>query len=234
MAGDFGVAWRVAAVRDGRAMDDGDVADQANKVAAERAARWGRAVAVVLGTALAVSTSACTWGGSTQFTPKPVETITPSAPQKPSASPTKTPSATPTSAAPTPDPVDATGTMAIFLTVSDALKGTCQTGDGAPTIKLADHANEWYGTVDLTVVLDAARKKVASVDGAFGKDSEGFTWKLGYNAAKPAKGTSGKLATSGNTFTVSGKLLARETRKGTTRTEVLPYKITAKCRDSKW
>jgi hypothetical protein len=33
---------------------------------------------------------------------------------------------------------------------------------------------------------------------------------------------------------VTGKLLARETRKDTTRTEILPYKITAKCSDSKW
>jgi hypothetical protein len=124
--------------------------------------------------------------------------------------------------------------MAIYMTVSDALTGSCKSGDGTPTIVLADHANEWYGTVDLTIKLDAGRKKVASVDGTFGKDSEGFTWKLSYNAAEPTKGTSAKLVVADNKFTVSGKLLARESRKGTTRTEILPYRITATCASSKW
>ncbi|MGC3992729.1 MAG: lipoprotein LpqH [Propionicimonas sp.] len=212
------------------------MADHVQKVGRRPAARrWGSACAVVLGTGLAVTLAACATPASSSFTPKPIETITPSAPPTVSA----TPSEAPTSASATPTAtqakaVKATGTLAIYMTVTKKLAGTCRTVSGAPTITLADHDNEWYGTVDLTVVLDSSRSSVASIDGAFGEDSEGFTWKLGYSASDAAKGTSAALTTSGSSFTVSGKLTAKETRDGKTTTELLPYKITAKCAAGAW
>ena len=124
--------------------------------------------------------------------------------------------------------------MALFGTVSEQLTGTCRTLDGAPTITLTDHANEFYTTVDVTVVLTPDKKSVTSVDGEFGEDSEGFTWKLAYQSSKPATGTSAIVKTSASTSTVSGKLTAKETRKGRTTTEVLPFKITVKCASSAW
>jgi hypothetical protein len=186
----------------------------------------------VLGAGLAVSLAACTGGGA-DFTPKPVVTITPSGPSKPPTSPSG-PATSASPSTPSKPAVKATGSVAIFMTVSKAMTGTCQTVDGPPTITLADHSNDFYGTVDATVVLDGDRKQARSVDMAFGEDSEGFTWKLGYDAASPAKGTSATLSVSGTTYTVSGKLTAWETRKGKTTTEVKPFKITAKCASSNW
>ncbi len=54
------------------------------------------------------------------------------------------------------------------------------------------------------------------------------------DAAKPAAGTSAKLVAAGNTYTVSGKLRALETRKGKTIDEVLPFTLVAKCAGSDW
>lgn len=198
-------------------------------------ARWARAGGVVLATGLVVSLAACSPTEPGDRTPRPVETITASAAPEPSASPTV--SATPTTPSPTPstaEPVDATGSMAIFAPVSEALAGTCSTTDAGPTISLSDPDNEFYRSVDVTVVLDADRAGVASVAVEFEEDSEGFHWELSYDASDPAKGTSGKLAVSGRTYTVSGKLTAEETRKGKTRTEVLPYRIVARCASRQW
>ncbi len=179
--------------------------------------------------------AACAQTGSTDFTPGPVETIsaTPPAPAT-SASPSEsatsaTPSATPTKAA-----VKATGTMSIYGVVSKALKGTCQTADGGPTITLADNANDFYGKVDATVVLAESRQSVVAVESTFEEDSEGFTWALTYSSANPVDGTSATVTSSGSTYTISGKLQSEETRKGKTRTEILPFKIVAKCASSDW
>lgn len=217
----------------------GDVAQVKRGSAGHRtAARWGRATTVVLGAGLAVGLTACAQPGGATFTPRPVQTISASA--APATSATPTPSATSATPTPTPTPtptakaVKATGSMAIFMEVSDALAGTCATKGSAPTITLADHSNEWYQTVDATVVLDANRKKVAGVDVAFGEDSEGFHWQLSYSAAKPARGTSAKLTASGTDWKVTGKLTAKQTRKGKSRTEVLPFTITARCAAAEW
>ncbi len=213
----------------------GGVADHDLRSARRRtAARWGRATAVVLGAGLAVSLAACTDPGGPDFTPKPIETITPSAPAT-SASPTEaatsaTPSTTPT----VREGVKATGSMSIYGAVSKALKGTCQTADGGPTITMADHANDFYGKVDTLVVLSPAKKSVVAVETTFEEDSEGFTWELTYASADPVAGTSAKVSTSGTTYTISGKLQSKETRKGKTRTEILPFTIVAKCAGADW
>lgn len=215
----------------------GHVVDDLRKSGRVRAARrWGSASAVVLGAGLAVSLAACT-GGGTDFTPKPVVTITPSGPSAPPSSPSEpATSATPASPSTTPSTpaVKATGSMAIFMTVSNALTGTCQTVSGAPTITLADHNNDFYEAVDAKVVLAADRKQAASVAVTFKEDQEGFHWELAYDSASPVKGTSAVVSASGNTYTISGKLNATETRKGKTITELKPFKITAKCASSNW
>ena len=184
---------------------------------------------------MAVTLAACVQSGDSGFTPKPIETITPSAP---TTSATQTPTQSATSASPSVTPtkpaVKASGTMSIYGEISKALTGTCQTVDGAPTITLADHANEFYKKVDLTAVLDATKKTAASVDVAFAEDSEGFAWTLSYSAAQPVAGTSAKVRVSGSTYTISGKLQAKETRKSKTITEVLPFTIVAKCAGTDW
>lgn len=213
----------------------GVVADHERKAARRRTAgRWGRSIAVVLGGGLAVTLAACVQSGGTDFTPKPVETITPSAPAT-SASPTKeatsaTPSQTPT----VNEGVKAKGSMSIYAEVSKALKGTCQTADGGPTITLADHANEFFQAVDATVVLDDSRKSVVDVQVTFAEDSEGFAWELAYVSADPVEDTSATVKTSGSTYTISGKLQATETRKSKTRTDIVPFTIVAKCASTDW
>lgn len=198
--------------------------------------RWGRAVVAALGTGVAVTLTACA-STAPGFTPKPVETITPSAP--PRTTPSSTPSATSTASetsTPTASPAEAkaSGSLAMFAPVTSKLSGTCGTKNGASTITLADHANDFYGTVDVTVVLKPGKAAVDAVAVAFGEDSEGFTWKLSYDSAKPVAGTSAKLVAAGNVYTVSGKLNAQETRKGKTIEEVLPFKVVAKCAGARW
>lgn len=212
------------------------VADQDRRAARRRTAgRWGRAVAVVLGGGLAVILAACVQTGGPAFTPKPIETITPT-PKQPATSAAPTESSTPSEPSTTPasPAVKATGTMAIFGEVSKALKGTCQTTDAGPTITLADKANEFYGTVATTVVLDPAKKAVVAVQATFEEDSEGFAWVLSYDSADPVAGTSAKLVKAGNTYTISGKLQSKETRKGKTRTEILPFTVVARCASAEW
>ncbi|MFT4110998.1 hypothetical protein [Propionicimonas sp.] len=199
--------------------------------------RWGSACAVVLGTGLAVTLAACAGTGGNDFSPKPIQTITPSTASTASSTPSTSPTSSTTasaSATPTTASVKATGSLALYMTVTKKLVGTCRTVSGSPTVTLADHDNEWYQTVDLTVVFDSSRTSVASIDGAFGEDSEGFTWKLGYSGSEPAKGTSAALTGSGSSFTISGKLTAKETRDGKTTSELLPYKITGKCASGAW
>jgi hypothetical protein len=141
---------------------------------------------------------------------------------------------TPSTSAPATPSVKASGTLAFYMTVSKALAGTCKTVSGDPTITLADHANEFYKTVDATVVLDAKKAAVTSVKAALGEDQEGFAWKLSYQSPNSDKGTSAALKVAGNTYTISGKLTAKETRGSKTITETLPFTIVATCAGSKW
>ena len=194
----------------------------------------GRTALAVLGIGLAVGLSGCGTGEGVDFTPKPVVTITPSTPspsstatQSPTASqsPTNSPSATPA--------VKASGSLTFFKAnlVSDTFKGTCRTAGEAPTISLADSKNDFYGTVELEIVLDRAKKQVASIAGDFGEDSELITRQIAYNSAKPAKGTSAALKTSGNTYTITGKA---EMFEDGTATDPIPFTIKAKCARTGW
>lgn len=180
-----------------------------------------------------MSLAACVQAGGSDFTPKPIQTITPSSPPTSAAPTGSTNSATP-SETPSNAGVKATGSMAIFGEVSKALTGTCATGDSGPTIMLADNNNDFYGKVEATLVLDAAKKDLVGVTASFAEDSEGFAWELAYSSSETVKGTSAKLRTSGSTYTASGKLQSKETRKGKTRTEILPFTIVAKCAGTNW
>ncbi len=184
--------------------------------------------ALAVGTGLAIALSGCALqsAGNSSFTPAPVVTESPT--------PTESPSDLVPSAVPTTDPVDASGSMSMYMKVTDQMSGTCQTTEDGPTIKLNDSANDFYEVIDFTILLDAEKAEVQSVAGTFKTDTEGFAWALSYDGANPVAKTSAKLSVSGDKYTVSGKIQTEQTRKGKTRTEVLPYKIVATCESSDW
>lgn len=200
-----------------------------------------KAIAVA---SLAASLSACSWLGGdwsatggpqvsvTSLPPSP--TPTPSASSTPSATitPTRTPTSTPTST-PSKPAAKGTGSMTLFSNaVSNAFVSTCRTAKGLPTIVLTDNNNDFFGTVDLTLVLNPAARAVALIDGEFGEDSEGITRKLAFSAARPAKGASAVLTTSGMTYKVAGKAMVYED--GAKQGSLVPYSITAKCASVDW
>lgn len=199
------------------------------------AARRGRTALAVLGIGVAVGLSACGTGGGGDFTPKPVVTITPSAPSPSPSTPTPSPTATetPTNTPTTTPAVKARGSLTFFKQnlVSDTFTGTCRTVAGEPTIKLADPKNDFYGVVELEIVLGGDRKSVATIEGDFGEDSESITRRIAYTAAKPAKGTSATLKTSGNTHTITGKAEMFEDGRAT---DPIPFTIKAKCARAGW
>lgn len=199
-----------------------------------------KAIAVA---SLAVSLSACSLLGGDSFatggprvsvtsvppSASPTSTPTPTASSTPSATstPTKTPSSTPSKPA-----AKGTGSMTLFSNaVSTALVSTCTTISGSPTIVLTDNNNDFFGTVDLTLVLNSAAKAVVSIDGEFGEDSEGITRKLAFAAARP-KGATAGLTTSGMTYKVAGKIMVYED--GAKQGSLIPYSITAKCASKDW
>lgn len=201
-----------------------------------RASSWLRAGVVVLGVGLAVSLAACGTNGGGDFTPKPVVTITPSTPpHSPSPTPTasETPSQSPSQTATAAPAAKASGSLTFFKEnlVTDAFTGTCRTVDGAPTITLKDTKNDFYGTVEVKVVLDKSRESVASIGGDFGEDSELITRRMAYDAAKPAKGTSASLKTTGTTHTITGKAQMFENGKAV---DPIPFTIKAKCARAEW
>jgi hypothetical protein len=149
---------------------------------------------------------------------------TSSSPATPTGSPTS-PSATPSNAA-----VKATGQLSLYKNnlVTKAFTGTCVVAKGKPTVTLADHSNDFYGTVDLSIVLNADGGEVASIAGAFGEDSELITRTL----VHPVKGTSALLVTSGGVYRISGKLMVYED--GAKSGTLIPYSITAKCASRDW
>lgn len=151
----------------------------------------------------------------------------------PSASATPTPTASTTSASATPSavaPVKATGQLTFYKNnlVSKALVGTCTVVAGTPTVTLADDRNDFYTTVDLTIVLADDGGEVTSIAGDFGEDSELITWKL----VHPVKGTSAHVVASGGEYRISGKasLIEGDAKTGT----LVPYSITVKCAKSNW
>lgn len=186
---------------------------------------------------LAVSLSACSWlGGDSFATQVPQASVTPAnpspTPRPTPASTTPSPTATP-SRTPTKPAAKGTGSMTLFSNaVSNAFVSTCKTAKGSPTIVLTDNNNDFFGTVDVTLVLNSAASAVASIDGVFGEDSEGITRKLAFAAARPAKGASAVLTKSGMTYKVVGKAMVYED--GAKQGSLIPYSITAKCASSDW
>ena len=102
------------------------------------------------------------------------------------------------------------------------------------TIKIAvgDHTNDFYGTVDVTVVLAGDASAVGSIMAVFGEDSEGITRQITYNGDAPAKGTSAKLTSAGQRYQVSGTGLAVETRNGKDSSRLIPYALDLTCTTS--
>ena len=183
-------------------------------------------IAIVLATGLA---GCAPVPGNTSGSPTPTQVVT--VPPTPSGSVTPSVSATSPSAPPSaPEAADATGQLSLFSKnlVTKTFVGTCAVSDGTPTVTLADHSNDFYGTVDLVVVLDADAGKVVGITGAFGEDAELITRKL----AHPVKGTSAKLVAAGGAYRVSGKLMVYENEAKTG--SLIPFNLTAKCASSDW
>lgn len=189
------------------------------------------ATTAILIPVLAAGLSGCTgFGGGSNWNPGPIVTVTRSAPPvTPRESPSVTPSESPTMAS-----VKATGSMSLFGDVSKKMVGTCGSVDGLPTLVLADHKNDFFGTVDVTIVLTAAKNGLASIAAQLGEDSEGITRELTYDSAAPAKGTSAKFKATGNTYKMSGKAKVVENDEGAKTTSVIPFSITAACVNANW
>ncbi|MGV8910183.1 MAG: hypothetical protein ACOH1Y_14475 [Propionicimonas sp.] len=191
--------------------------------------RTGVGVATGMAIVLTTGLTGCTlFTGSPATSPAPSPVLSSAASTRPA-----TPTVSPTSASPSPspaEPVDATGQLSLYKNnlVTKAFEGTCEVAKGEPTVTLADHSNDFYGTVDLTIVLSADGGKVVSIAGTFGEDSELITRKL----VHPDKGTSAVLVTSGAGYRISGKLMVFED--GAKTGTLIPYSIVAKCASSDW
>jgi hypothetical protein len=167
--------------------------------------------------------------GSTPTGSTPTQAVSTAAPT-PSASVTPTISATTPSSPPSVAPVKAAGQLSFHKAnlVSKALVGTCAVVAGKPTVTLADHKNDFYSTVDLTIVLAADGGDVKTLAGDLGEDGELITRTL----AHPATGTSAHLVESGGVYRISGNLMAYEN--GSKTGSLIPYNLTATCAKSDW
>lgn len=192
----------------------------------------------MLGAGLAAGLAACTLGGAGTSGGPSVVPSTPSVPA--SASPTSsasvTPSQTPTkpSASPSAVATKATGSLSLFSPVSTRLTGTCQRRAGGPTLTVADHANDFFQTVDVTIVLTPTVDGITSISAAFGEDSENISRALAYQTASPIKGTSATFRASGNTYKVSGKAQVVENDGVAKTRSILPFSITVTCASADW
>ncbi len=178
---------------------------------------------------------------STPAGPSPSSTppVTTEPTQSPTDVPTESPSVTPTTATPTatstatptaaPEGVKATGSMLTYSNlVSDQLTGTCRTTKDVPTFTLSDANNDFYGTVDIVVVLKAGRGAVTSLRSDFGEDFEGTSRRL----IHPDTGSSATVSAKGSTYTVTGKALMYE---GSSKKGILvPFTITVTCAGDNW
>ena len=197
-----------------------------------------RRLGVVLAAALTLSSCAVTPpAGVPAETPGPqsvAPTATPSGSATSGAPPVTSPRASitarpsSTTARPTVPAVTATGRLTFYdkNLVSDALKGTCQTRSGTPTLAVTDPANDFYGTVTVTATLNGAKSKVSGFTIAFGESSEGVD-KLTTGSAK----TTRTLKVTGNAYQVSGRGQLHENGKPTT---VIPYSLTVTCAGARW
>ena len=190
------------------------------------------AIAATTGIAIALATgfAGCSpTPGNISGSPAPTQVVTVPPTSSGSTTPTVTPTS-PSASSSAPEPAEATGQLSLYSKnlVSKTLVGTCAVTNGKPTVTLADHNNDFYGTVDLAVVLDADGGEVASIAGAFGEDAELITRKLTH----PTKGTSATLVNSGGAYRISGKLTVYENEAKTG--SLIPFNLTAKCASSDW
>lgn len=161
----------------------------------------------------------------------------PATPSPSASTPGASNSARPSSPSPSAEPsgpaVKASGRLTFFSKnlVSDALKGTCQTRGGRPTLTVSDPKNDFYETVTMTAVLNGAKKKVVSVTGEFGEDSEGIVRKLTVGAAGEGKGTSATLKVVGDTYRVTGRGRVYENGRAA---GFIPFTLTTTCVTSRW
>ncbi len=115
--------------------------------------------------------------------------------------------------------------------VSDRLTGTCASTGSGPTLRVKDKKNDFFETVDVTVVLTADRASVQSVTAALGEDSEGVTRKLTY-ASPAASGETATLVVSGQTYKIAGQALMYED--GARTGSLIPYSLTVTCASQAW
>ncbi len=164
---------------------------------------------------------------SAEPSPSGSASATPSESSSPSTTPSSSPSSTPSDK----PAVKATGSLALYSEASKKLAGTCATKSGVPTLTVADRANDFFGTIDATMVLSARRTTVSKLTIALGEDSESIVRTISYNAAQPAKGTSLELTGKGATFTAKGKLSNTENGRpaGT-----IPVTLTITCASTNW
>lgn len=151
----------------------------------------------------------------------------PSEPAPPAITGSATPQETPTS---TPG-VKATGSLTLFTEASTSMTGTCRTSSGEPTLTVADHRNDFFGTVEATLLLSARRTTVTKLTIELGEDSELVTRRLSYDAARPGAGSSVDLTGKGSAFTVSGKLTAIANGKAA---GTIPVKLIITCSGGDW
>lgn len=146
-----------------------------------------------------------------------------------SATPSATGSATPTTSGTS---VKASGSLKLFFETSRKLAGSCSTSEGVPTLTGADRRNDFFGTVDASLVLTGNRTGVQKLTIDLGEDSEQISRTLTYTATEPAKGTSATLTVKGNAYTVTGKLAVSENGRDPSGTMPVTLKLT--CADGKW
>lgn len=166
---------------------------------------------------------------ATSVASSPAASPSPTLPTDPGSTLSSSPTATPTATSTAGSAVKATGSLLTYSNlVSDQLTGTCRTKKNAPTLTLSEAANDFYGTVEVVVVLESGRQTVASVRSDFGEDFEGVARKL----VHPDTGTSATVSAKGSTYTVTGKLRMYEgsSKQGT----LVPFTITATCAGTDW
>lgn len=168
---------------------------------------------------------------SASTTPTASPSGTPSGSTSPSATPSTTPSSSPSTTPTTKPAVKAAGKLSLYSPASKKLTGTCATVSGAPTLKVSDRSNDFFGTVDATMVLSGRRTTVSTLTIRLGEDSESIARTLSYNAAQPAKGTSLDLTGKGATFTAKGKLSNTENGKAA---GTMPVTLTITCAGANW
>ncbi|PKQ31779.1 MAG: hypothetical protein CVT62_08105 [Actinobacteria bacterium HGW-Actinobacteria-2] len=160
------------------------------------------------------------WGS--QFAPTPAPT---SARPSPSPTPTPTPVVTPTEA----ESVTATGSLEFnSFPVSEVMTGTCTTGDPL-TSTLSDPKNDFYSTVDMTVVIDKTNLELVSVSIITGADSEGGVHKIVYDATAPLAGTSARLTGAGPDYQISGTMADQDSPHGKPVTNLIPVVVKVRC-----